>query len=176
MKFDFVIKKSNNFAQMPQDFIAKNLGVILASLFLWLVGLSFVLAKIFEKFSQLTRGTKTENLIKVLAEILKSTKQNEKQLEKLETSLGQLQKETTGHLQKVSLLRFNPFGDVGGDQSFVVTFLDGENSGLIVSSLHSRQQTRVYAKPIEKGTPKQGVRLSDEEVRGLKAAIEAKNA
>lgn len=161
---------------MPEDFIAKNLGVILASLVLWLASLSFVLAKIFEKFSKLTRGTKADNLVKILGEILKTTKQNERQLEKLEKSLTELKKEAEGHLQKVSLLRFNPFGDVGGDQSFVVTFLDGENSGVILSSLHSRQQTRVYAKPVVKSQPKQGVRLSDEEERGLKAAIEAKNA
>lgn len=161
---------------MPEDFIVKNLGVILASLVLWLASLSFVLAKIFEKFLKLTRGTKADNLVKILGEILKTTKQNERQLEKLEKSLTELKKEAEGHLQKVSLLRFNPFGDVGGDQSFVATFLDGENSGIIVSSLHSRAQTRVYAKPVVKGQPKQGVRLSDEEERGLKAAIEARNA
>lgn len=159
---------------MPQDFIAKNLGVIFLVLFLWLVGLSFAFWKFLENLNNLTRGTKAGNLVGILKQILASTRENAKSLEKLDKNLGKVATDAKGHLQKVSLLRFNPFGDVGGDQSFVATFLDGENSGIVISSLHSRAGTRVYAKPIDKGQAKAGVKLSNEEERSLKAAIEAR--
>lgn len=72
-------------------------------------------------------------------------------------------------LQKVSMVRFNPFGDVGGDQSFSLAMLDGHNSGLILTSIHGRGGTRVYAKPIDLGKSKYS--LSAEEKKALSQAI-----
>ena len=46
-------------------------------------------------------------------------------------------------IQKINLLRFNPFDDVGGDQSFVLTLLDKDNSGVLLTSLHHRSFTRL---------------------------------
>jgi len=68
--------------------------------------------------------------------------------------------------QKVSLNRFNPFSDVGGDQSFIFVMLDNTDSGVIITSLHNRNNTRIYAKQIKKGKEFDAV-LSKEE----KAAV-----
>src|SRR5437870_770055 len=51
--------------------------------------------------------------------------------------------------QKISIVRFNPFGDTGGDQSFAIAVLDGHDSGYVLTSIHGRQGTRVYVKPID---------------------------
>lgn len=72
-------------------------------------------------------------------------------------------------LQKISMVRFNPFGDVGGDQSFSLAMLDGHDSGLILTSIHGRGGTRVYAKPIDLGKSKYS--LSAEEKKALQQAI-----
>jgi len=56
-----------------------------------------------------------------------------------------------GVIEKVSLLRFNPFKDLGSDQSFVLCLLDHSHSGVIITSLHHRNFTRIYAKPIKNG-------------------------
>lgn len=159
---------------MSQELIAKNLGLIFLVSFLWLAALSFAFWKFFASFRNLTKDTKPGNLVEILKQILSETKGNAKHLEKLDKNLQALGQDSKGHLQKVSLLRFNPFGDVGGDQSFIATLLDGENSGIIISSLHSRAGTRVYAKPVEKGQGKQGTRLSDEEAKSLRTAIDAR--
>ena len=71
-------------------------------------------------------------------------------------------------LQKISMVRFNPFGDVGGDQSFSLAMLDGHDSGLIITSIHGRGGTRVYAKPIDLGKSKYS--LSAEEKKALAQA------
>jgi len=72
-------------------------------------------------------------------------------------------------LQKISMVRFNPFGDVGGDQSFSLAMLDGHNSGLVITSIHGRGGTRVYAKPIDLGTSKYS--LSAEENKAISQAV-----
>lgn len=81
-----------------------------------------------------------------------------------------LEKSTLQHIQKVSVLRYNPFGDTGGDQSFAIALLDAKNSGVIISSLHGRDRTRIYAKPITAGdaTPYE---LSSEEKNVLEEAM-----
>ena len=73
-------------------------------------------------------------------------------------------------IQKVGVIRYNPFADAGGDQSFAIALLDAEGSGLVVSSLHSRTETRVFAKPVRAG--RSTYPLSDEEQQAVKKALE----
>jgi hypothetical protein len=63
---------------------------------------------------------------------------------------------------KVNILRFNPFEDIGGDQSFVLAILNDDNNGAIITSLHNRDITRIYAKPIKNGQG-DNITLSKEE-------------
>lgn len=78
-------------------------------------------------------------------------------------------------LFKLGVIRFNPFKDIGGDQSFSVAFLDGKNSGVVLSSLHTREGTRVYAKPIAEGQAEK-YPLTEEEKRAVKIASPTKNS
>jgi HAMP domain-containing protein len=72
-------------------------------------------------------------------------------------------------VQRTGLVRYNPFEDTGGNQSFAVALLDDHGDGVVVSSLHARQNTRVYAKAIAGG--KSEAALSDEEAEALRKAM-----
>jgi len=72
-------------------------------------------------------------------------------------------------VQRTGLVRYNPFEDTGGNQSFAVALLDDQGDGVVVSSLHARQNTRVYAKAITGG--KAEAALSDEEAEALRKAM-----
>ena len=63
---------------------------------------------------------------------------------------------------KINITRYNPFNDIGGDQSFILTILNQDDSGVILSSLHNRDITRIYAKPIKNGQG-DNITLSKEE-------------
>jgi len=63
---------------------------------------------------------------------------------------------------KIKITRFNPFEDLGGQQSFILTVLDKNNSGALLTSFHNRDLTRLYAKPIKKGKG-DNITLSKEE-------------
>lgn len=75
-------------------------------------------------------------------------------------------------IYKIGFLRFNPFSETGGDNSFSIAFLDCADNGVIISSLYTREGVRVYAKAIENGKPKH--QLSEEEAASLKQALQEK--
>lgn len=76
-------------------------------------------------------------------------------------------------IHKVGIIRFNPFKDIGGDQSFALALLDGKDSGIVLSSLHTREGTRIYSKPIVKGESEKYA-LTEEEKQAIKEAIKIK--
>lgn len=86
---------------------------------------------------------------------------------------NQIHKLSLSSVHKTGIVRFNPFGDIGGDQSFSVAFLDGKNMGIVISSLHTKEGTRVYAKPIIKGEADK-YPLTEEEKQVIKIATQKK--
>lgn len=80
----------------------------------------------------------------------------------LESGLNQLVDLQSKNIQKVKLVRFNPFQELGGQQSFILALLDNHNNGVIITSLHTKDTTRLYAKPVKNGAGDQ-VALSKEE-------------
>jgi hypothetical protein len=80
-----------------------------------------------------------------------------------------LERDVQGAFGRVGFVRFNPFEDTGGNQSFALAMLDGRGDGFVVSSLHARAGTRVYAKAIAAGSSEAA--LSDEEAEALKQAL-----
>src|SRR2546427_12019063 len=72
-------------------------------------------------------------------------------------------------IQKVGVVRFNPFADTGGDQSFAIALLDAEGNGVVLSSLHGRADTRIFAKQVQAGRSRHT--LSDEEQDAIRRAL-----
>jgi hypothetical protein len=83
-------------------------------------------------------------------------------------SLGKNSDKTVSSVRpyKINLTRFNPFDQLGGDQSFILCLLDNTNSGAIITSLHNRDSTRIYAKAIKNGES-DNLALSKEETKAL---------
>ena len=148
-----------------------SLALSALSVVLFLIVL-FLYFRLQSHYNALTGNINGKNLKNVLEALLKQTNQNKKDLEILSKYCDTIQKEGQFHIQKVGLLRFNPFKDTGGDQSFILSLVDGKNTGVIISGLYSRTGTRWYAKRVVEG---KGVEhdLSDEEKRAIKE-IDAK--
>ncbi len=70
--------------------------------------------------------------------------------------------------QRIGLVRYNPFEDTGGNQSFALALLDADDDGIVISSLHARGGTRIYAKAVAAGRPEAA--LSEEETQALALA------
>jgi len=92
----------------------------------------------------------------------------ENKIKILSSRIEKLEKESKFFVQKVGIVRYNPFSNVGGDQSFSVALLDKDNNGVVITSLYAREENRTYAKPIEAG--KSEYSLSNEEQNALDKA------
>lgn len=69
----------------------------------------------------------------------------------MEPRVGWIEAKQPYLVQHIGVVRFNPFQDKGGDQSFVVAILDDHTDGVVLSGLHSRLDSRIYAKPVVGG-------------------------
>lgn len=86
-----------------------------------------------------------------------------------EARVATLESAALHHLQRVAVVRYNAFSDTGSDLSFSIAILDGENNGLVLSSLYGRTESRTYAKPIQAGRSRYA--LSGEEQAALDQAM-----
>ncbi len=108
------------------------------------------MARLEMRVRKMLRGNKLNNIEETIISSLKdikilddSQKSNEKEIEKIK-------KELKNKLNTTETIRFNPFGDVGGKQSFATAFLDDNGNGTVISSLYSREKVSVFGKPVKK--------------------------
>lgn len=117
----------------------------------------------------LTRGAEGQSLGGVLEDHLDRVLKVARELDELSARSAILEAAQRRSIQRIGLVRFNPFEDTGGNQSFAVALIDAQGNGFVVSSLHSRTGTRVYAKAIAEGRADGA--LSDEETEALRKAM-----
>lgn len=135
----------------------------------WNLILSLSFIYFFLSWRKIFQGTSGKTVKKVLEEnLLRFNRLNNKVVE-LQKDIDLLNQEKVSFFQKTAFLRFNPFGDTGGNQSFIWVCLDQENNGIVITSLYGREGTRVYGKRIKKGKEIDH-RLSDEERQVLEMA------
>jgi hypothetical protein len=102
-----------------------------------------------------------------LEKILDAYSKNKKDIAVLSQTITRLEQEGQTHLQRIGIVRFNPFSDTGGSQSFTIALLDKEDNGIVMTSLYARTGNRWYIKYI-KGGVGVDVELSKEEKAAIK--------
>jgi len=110
---------------------------------------------------------------KNLKEIFNYIKDLEENIENVSKGLQNVKEMAILSLQKVGVVRFNPFKDAGGDQSFSIALLDANNNGFVITSIYGREGNRVFAKPVKDG--KSNYSLSEEEKEAIKQATNPEN-
>lgn len=117
----------------------------------YLVYLTFYLVKLKKHYHRLVDFTGKENLTGILDTILDKLSKNGKEINVLKQALEDIRNQGKNHIQKIGFVRYNPFSDIGGDQSFVFALLDGNRTGVVLRSLHNRNATRWFAKNVKNG-------------------------
>ncbi len=140
---------------------------------IWLLLITFFSWRSISHYNKLTKGISEKSLKTVLENLLKDVRFQENEIKNLKDYTAKIDKEGKLHVQKLGLIRFNPFKDTGGDQSFILSLLDSNDTGVVISGLYSRSGTRWYAKKVENG---KGLDhdLSEEEKKSIKEARVAK--
>ena len=102
-------------------------------------------ARLEARLAALTRGDDGTSLAGVLEAHLEKVHAVSRRQDELDARAAALEERARHSLAGISLVRFNTFEDTGGNQSFALALADQEANGVVLSSLHARNQTRVYA-------------------------------
>lgn len=128
-----------------------SLALALIVLFGWSLYLTIVVLKHVKEKKQLLKDVRVKGVPGLLEENMREVKKANGRLDKLNQTTDSLQKLANLSISQVGLVRYNPFQDTGSNQSFSVALLNSHSNGVVLSSLHSRQETRIYSKPIIDG-------------------------
>lgn len=154
-------------------FISQNIDIVLVAVviffLIWNIFLEIRLRKEHQRTTSFFKGKKIEDLEGVIGEILKKERDTEEVVEEILKKIKKLDDAALRSIQKVGVVRFNPFEESGGNQSFSIALLDQKDDGVVISSYHAKDATRVYAKPIKNGESKYP--LSKEEGEAIKQAV-----
>jgi hypothetical protein len=148
-------------------------GALAALVLLLLIGFAVQSARLgraVRAYRELVRGTDGSSLHERLVGSAEQAVRATERVGQMEAMHGVLDARSRRSLQHIGLVRFNPFEDTGSDQSFAIALLDDARDGIVISSLHGRANTRIFAKPVTNGGS--GHNLSDEETQAIRVALE----
>lgn len=151
------------------SFIIIGLVIIILLLFIIVISLIRSVNKLEKKYRKMMRGVNNKNLEELinlkLEEIDKAVENSNEALNKCEV----IKEEMKGCVNKIAIMRYKAFPDVGSDLSFSIAILDSYNDGVLITGIYSRQDSTTYAKPVDKGISR--YELSEEESYVLNEAI-----
>lgn len=124
--------------------------IVLIIFAIWLAVLTYLYFKSVRHYKKLTVSDEA-SLEDAINTIFRGLNELHGMLSSVDSRVGSLETKNIKNIQRVGMKRFNPFGDTGGDQSFSMALLDANNDGVVLSSLHGRSGTRIYAKPVKSG-------------------------
>lgn len=153
---------------MYSEWIVPALAGLLA---VWFGVLSFLVWKEFSFLKSLFPSVGERDIRKKFEEVFKTVDEFKGDLGRLSERLSWLELSGTKHIQRIELIRYNPYEDTGGNVSFSLVVLDKKGSGFVLTSLHARSGTRMFAKEIREGKA-QSIKLSKEEEEVLKRAMQ----
>ncbi|MCL6474307.1 MAG: DUF4446 family protein [Firmicutes bacterium] len=139
---------------------------------LWVLLLTLLLVRVrslSRRLQRLTAGASGASLERVLMDHLARVEEVDTRQRQVEQRVSALEERIPLCVQHVGLVRYDAFEDVGGQQSFSLAMLDAWQNGIILTSVYSRSDVRVYAKAVRQGQPSHP--LSEEEQQALRNAL-----
>ncbi|QNB47209.1 DUF4446 family protein [Thermanaerosceptrum fracticalcis] len=126
------------------------------------------LNKLAKQYKILMRGVEGKNLEELMWNNANTLEQVLFKLDIQEDRLSTVETMAKNSVQKVGIVRFNAFRDMGGDLSYAIALLNSQGDGVVISSIYGRDDARTYAKPVKGG--KSSYQLSQEEEEAIAKA------
>jgi len=159
----------NGFSNLEITYAVIGMAVLLLLVYVVAIILLVKLSNMKKKYKKMMTGIESADLEKMLLEHIAKVKQIESQNRDIEIDNKAIHAILQTTIQRVGIVRFAAFEDVGGDLSYAVALLDQTNTGIILSSIFSRSSSTTYMKPIDKGNS--SYKLSQEEQEALNKAM-----
>lgn len=143
-------------------------------LFIVVIVLIIIIANINKKYLKFMKKLgKGNDLDGMLKEYLADVSEIKKDNSEIKAYYTKLDYDIGSSIQKVGLVRFNAFQNVGSDLSFALALLDRENNGVVLNGLYGSESSNIYAKPVKNG--ESTYQLSDEEKEAIQIATQSKS-
>ncbi len=125
--------------------------------------------KLYRRYDLFMRGKDAETLEDTIMDLLEEMKELRAKDRASKDAMKLLTKQVHSSFQKFGYVKYNAFKGMGGNLSFVVAMLDGDNTGFVLDVVHSREGCYIYLKQVEKGATE--VLLGSEEQAALEQAL-----
>ncbi|BAH08508.1 DUF4446 family protein [Clostridium kluyveri] len=147
------------------------IGLIIIIIILFIMNLVILksLNRLEKRYRKFMRGSNNKNLEEFIIGYLDSIDNVKNQYEDIRNLYKELNSKVSCCIQKISVIRYRAFEDVGSDLSFSIALLDEKNDGVIITGIYGRDESTTYAKPIDSGLSRYG--LSQEEQQVLEDCI-----
>ena len=162
--FDFINSK--------HTYITLALMVLVIILIVIIIMTYASLNRLEKRYRKLMRGVNNKNLEDMVISYLDKIDGVKVENENIKQKFSEISGQLKTCVQKTSMVRYRAFDDVGSDLSFSISLLDGNDNGVILTSIYGRNESTTYAKPIDKGISRYD--LSEEEKKVLLGAINTK--
>ncbi|MWC29093.1 DUF4446 family protein [Paenibacillus sp. MMS18-CY102] len=140
-----------NNALSPLQIAVVALGAVIIVLIIWMAVIGGRLKKLRKQYVAAMDGMGVTNLEDILGEMKRQLSEQEQQIVQQHQAHEQLKKALSESRGKVAVHRYNAFAEQGSDLSFSLAIVNDSQDGIVLSGLHSREDTYVYAKPLDKG-------------------------
>lgn len=130
--------------------------------------------KLKNKYYKFMNGLSGANIEDILEDCLEKVNGVMDKNREIELQINSIERNMYYCVQKVGVVRYNAFDNVGSDLSFSIALLDNNDDGLVISSLYSRDSSSTYAKPVLKSKSKYA--LSAEEIKAIDVAKKTRTA
>ena len=130
----------------------QTLMIITIVLAVLVIGLGVITWLQSRRITKLSAGNSAASLEDTIGTTAKNLRELGKKVVLQGKQIEALRNDAFSNIQNVGVVRFNPFKETGGSQSFAVALTDKNNTGVVISSLYARERMSVFAKPIVEGS------------------------
>lgn len=123
-----------------------------------------------DKYDRFMRGAKAKSLETEIQDLIKDVEDLTRTSKEHDIDIRELYHKHEGALQKVGLVKYDAFKEMGGKLSYGLAVLDENNNGFLINSVHSSTGCYSYTKKIKDGQSE--IELSKEEKTALERALD----
>ena len=143
--------------------------VLIVVLFFWIISVHMKYSRMRVSYLSFMKGKDGKSLEEIINDKFEELEELSDETMKNRAEIQKIKREMLSNFQKVGILKYDAFHEMGGKLSFALTLLDGNDSGYIINSMHSREGCYNYIKEIVKG--ESYIELSEEEMESLEKAM-----
>jgi hypothetical protein len=145
------MKTMEDWTSNPMNAVTVGLALLGIILFIWIAVVGGRLKKLRKQYTAVMGNTGVTNIEDVIVELKNSIAEQRQENQQLKIQLDEVQTTLSKQKGKVGVIRYNAFSEQGSDLSFSIAIINDDKDGAVFSGIHSRENTYMYAKPLEKG-------------------------